>query len=134
MRTRMALVSAAVALALAPVPAAATASPHVGHASHTITYDRYSLMIDGHREWLWSAEFHYFRLPSQALWRDQLEKLDVPISGTSRSTASVYLRCCTDHFSPERFTRSPSEIATAMSDLPRLPAAILRRVWPRSRR
>jgi len=41
---------------------------------HTITYDRYSLMIDGERVWLWSAEFHYFRLPDPELWRDQLEK------------------------------------------------------------
>lgn len=24
--------------------------------------------------WLWSGEFHYFRLPNPALWRDQLEK------------------------------------------------------------
>jgi beta-galactosidase GanA len=40
----------------------------------TVTYDRYSLMIDGQRVWLWSAEFHYFRLPDPELWRDQLEK------------------------------------------------------------
>ena len=25
--------------------------------------------------WLWSAEFHYFRLPNPDLWRDKLEKL-----------------------------------------------------------
>ncbi|HEV8559903.1 MAG TPA: beta-galactosidase, partial [Actinophytocola sp.] len=29
---------------------------------------------DGQRVWLWSAEFHYFRLPDPDLWRDQLEK------------------------------------------------------------
>jgi beta-galactosidase GanA len=39
-----------------------------------VTYDRYSLMLDGERVWLWSGEFHYFRLPSPALWREQLEK------------------------------------------------------------
>lgn len=55
-------------------------------ATHTITYDRYSLMIDGHREWLWSAEFHYYRLPSQDLWRDQLEKL----KATGFNAVSLY--------------------------------------------
>jgi beta-galactosidase GanA len=43
--------------------------------SHTITYDRYSFSLDGQRVWLWSAEFHYYRLPNPDLWRDQLEKL-----------------------------------------------------------
>jgi beta-galactosidase GanA len=44
-------------------------------ASHSIAHDRYSLSIDGKRIWLWSAEFHYFRLPAPELWRDVLEKL-----------------------------------------------------------
>ena len=43
--------------------------------SHTVTYDGYSFMIDGKRTYLWSGEFHYFRLPSQDLWRDVLEKM-----------------------------------------------------------
>jgi beta-galactosidase GanA len=42
--------------------------------SHTITYDRYSLKIDGKRQYIWSGEFHPFRLPSPDLWRDVLEK------------------------------------------------------------
>ena len=46
-----------------------------GRATHTVTYDRYSFSLDGHRVWLWSAEFHYYRLPNPDLWRDQLEKL-----------------------------------------------------------
>jgi glycosyl hydrolase family 35 len=45
-----------------------------GRQTHTIDYDRYSFSIDGERVWLWSAEFHYFRLPNPDLWRDQLEK------------------------------------------------------------
>jgi beta-galactosidase GanA len=56
--------------AAAPAPASGAA-----RATHTVTYDQYSLMIDGRRVWLWSAEFHYFRLPNPDLWRDQLEKL-----------------------------------------------------------
>jgi beta-galactosidase GanA len=85
MRTRVAMLVTALTLALAPAPAvpAAAAPPAAGH---TVTYDRYSLMIDGHREWLWSAEFHYFRLPSQDLWRDQLEKL----KATGFNAVSLY--------------------------------------------
>ncbi|TMQ19601.1 MAG: hypothetical protein E6J91_05915 [Deltaproteobacteria bacterium] len=43
-----------VAALVAPRPAAA--------ASHAITRDAYSLMIDGQRTFLWSGEFHPFRL------------------------------------------------------------------------
>jgi beta-galactosidase len=58
---------AALTLALAAAPA------HAAH--HTVTYDKYSFMLDGKRVWLWSGEFHYYRLPNPDLWRDQLEKL-----------------------------------------------------------
>jgi beta-galactosidase GanA len=61
------------------------ASP-VEAANHTITWDRYSLSIDGQRVWLWSAEFHYFRLPSPELWRDVLEKL----KATGFNAVSLY--------------------------------------------
>src|SRR3954447_27015031 len=44
-------------------------------ASHTVTFDKYSLMIDGQRTYVWSGEFHYWRLPSQDLWRDVLQKM-----------------------------------------------------------
>jgi beta-galactosidase GanA len=44
-------------------------------ATHTVGFDHYSLTIDGRRLYLWSAEFHYWRLPSPDLWRDVLEKL-----------------------------------------------------------
>jgi beta-galactosidase GanA len=54
---------------------AQAAGEHAGRRAHTIAYDRYSFSIDGQRVWLWSAEFHYFRLPNPDLWRDQLEKL-----------------------------------------------------------
>lgn len=40
-----------------------------------IAYDRYSLIIDGHREFIRSGAMHYFRLPSQELWKDRLFKL-----------------------------------------------------------
>ena len=50
------------------------ARPMVG-TPHTVTFDRYSLVIDGQRLYLWSGEFHYWRLPSPDLWRDVLEKM-----------------------------------------------------------
>jgi Glycosyl hydrolases family 35 len=58
-------------------PSQAGASPGVQQPAqaHTISWDRYSFLLDGERVWLWSAEFHYFRLPSPDLWRDQLQKL-----------------------------------------------------------
>jgi beta-galactosidase GanA len=40
-----------------------------------VTFDRYSLMVDGERILLWVGEFHYFRLPSPELWRDVLERI-----------------------------------------------------------
>jgi beta-galactosidase len=76
---RLFLLLAAGALVASTLPAQANVvddAPAVAPAgSHTISYDRYSLLIDGERVWLWSAEFHYYRLPNPDLWRDQLEKL-----------------------------------------------------------
>ncbi len=66
---RVALLLALLLVTGAATPAAAAAP------AHTVTYDRYSLKVDGERVFLWSGEFHYFRLPSPELWRDVLEKL-----------------------------------------------------------
>ncbi|MEU6848860.1 beta-galactosidase [Actinacidiphila alni] len=53
-----------------------TAAPAAApHAAHTVTYDDYSFMIDGKRTYLWGGEFHYYRLPSQDLWLDVLQKM-----------------------------------------------------------
>ncbi|MFB9834275.1 beta-galactosidase [Actinoallomurus acaciae] len=43
--------------------------------THSVTYDGYSFMIDGRRTYIWSGEFHYFRLPNQDLWRDVFQKM-----------------------------------------------------------
>ncbi|WP_329135084.1 beta-galactosidase [Streptomyces sp. NBC_01476] len=65
--------SAALSLAL---PTAAYATPqHRPTPPHTVTFDRYSVIIDGRRVPLWSGELHPFRLPSPSLWRDVLQKL-----------------------------------------------------------
>ncbi|MGQ3093886.1 MAG: beta-galactosidase [Roseateles sp.] len=41
----------------------------------TVAWDRHSLIIDGRREMIFGGEFHPFRLPSPALWRDVLQKM-----------------------------------------------------------
>ncbi len=63
---------------VAVLPQSARARPARGHGatvSHTITYDKYSLMIDGKRTFIWSGEFEYWRLPSPSLWLDILQKM-----------------------------------------------------------
>src|SRR3569832_1425192 len=62
------------ALVLALTGLAALGGPSAASPRHHVSYDRYSLTLDGHRLLLRSAEFHYFRLPSPDLWRDILEK------------------------------------------------------------
>ena len=42
---------------------------------HTVTFDGYSFLVDGKRTYLWSGEFHYFRLPSPRLWLDIFQKM-----------------------------------------------------------
>ncbi|KAK5700740.1 hypothetical protein LTR97_005257 [Elasticomyces elasticus] len=39
-----------------------------------VTWDEYSLMVNGERVYIFAGEFHYPRLPVPALWRDVLEK------------------------------------------------------------
>ena len=74
---------AALAAVLVAVGAAwpAAVSARTQHATsrtattHTVSYDHYSFIIDGRRTYLWSGEFHYFRLPSPDLWRDIFQKM-----------------------------------------------------------
>ncbi len=87
-RSRLtALVSAAVmALGLAAAPASAqplTGAPAAakpvankpGAQAHAVSFDGYSFKVDGQRVYLWSGEFHYFRLPSPSLWVDIFQKM-----------------------------------------------------------
>ncbi|MEN3308257.1 MAG: hypothetical protein V7603_4459 [Micromonosporaceae bacterium] len=77
LRYQMALIMTAALAATftTAAPRAWTAPPAAAPVSHTIGYDHYSLLLDGHRMYLWGAEFHYWRLPSPGLWRDVLQKL-----------------------------------------------------------
>ena len=80
----------------AATPAAAAAP------AHTVTYDRYSLKVDGERVFLWSGEFHYFRLPSPALWRDVLEK----IRAAGFNGVSLYFNWAYHSPAPGEYARS----------------------------
>ncbi|MDD5503069.1 MAG: beta-galactosidase [Candidatus Thermoplasmatota archaeon] len=42
---------------------------------HSVSFDRYSLLIDGEREFIASGEFNLYRCPSVEQWRDRLEKI-----------------------------------------------------------
>ena len=64
--------------------AAAATTPTAG--AHTVTYDGYSFKVDGRRTYLWSGEFHYFRLPSPGLWRDIFQKM----KAAGFNTTSLY--------------------------------------------
>jgi beta-galactosidase GanA len=64
----------ALAAGLPSSASAAGQSTPAGQA-HTVNYDGYSYLIDGQRVYLWSGEFHYFRLPNQDLWVDVLQKM-----------------------------------------------------------
>ncbi|GAA3341661.1 beta-galactosidase [Amorphoplanes nipponensis] len=87
-RRRLALaVTALLAAGAALLPAGpAPAVPPRPATAHTIGYDRYSLTIDGRRTFVWSGEFHPFRLPSPGLWRDVLQKM----KATGYNAVSVY--------------------------------------------
>jgi len=63
------------ARAATELPGRAGAGLGAGAAGHTITFDPYSLMVDGGRLFVWSGEFHPFRLPSPSLWLDILQKM-----------------------------------------------------------
>ncbi len=59
---------------LASIATSSSASAQAARG-HTISFDKYSLILDGQRTFIWSGEFHPFRLPSPSLWRDVLEKM-----------------------------------------------------------
>src|SRR6266581_3377495 len=53
---------------------------------HTVSFDGYSFLIDGQRTYIWSGEFHYFRLPSPDLWLDIFQKM----KAAGFNAASIY--------------------------------------------
>src|SRR3954469_8166814 len=53
----------------------ALAAPAARAETHTVSFDKYSLLVDGQRVFFWSGEFHPFRQPNPDLWRDILQKM-----------------------------------------------------------
>jgi beta-galactosidase GanA len=68
------------------VAAVVPANPPPAITVHSVTFDSYSFLIDGKRTYLWSGEFHPFRLPSPALWKDIFQKM----KAAGFNTASIY--------------------------------------------
>src|SRR3954466_8370820 len=66
------LAAAATVLGLS---AAIGSVPAQAATPHTVSFDGYSFIIDGQRTYIWSGEFHYFRLPSPDLWLDIFQKM-----------------------------------------------------------
>jgi beta-galactosidase GanA len=77
-------------------PAVTTAAATPAATTHTITYDSHSLIIDGQRTFIWSGEFHPFRLPSPSLWLDVLEKM----KASGYNAVSIYFDW--GYFSPKQ--------------------------------
>jgi len=63
------------AKAAAPSPALARVASQARGKPKKVTWDQYSLMVDGKRIVVWSGEIHPFRLPNPALWRDVIQKM-----------------------------------------------------------
>ena len=78
---RVAILSAV----LPPIPGLASRPARAATPSR-VTFDSQSLIIDGRRIYHWCGEFHYWRLPSPALWRDVLQKY----RAAGFTAASVY--------------------------------------------
>jgi beta-galactosidase GanA len=77
--TRFLLSALLVSLSLAaafPFASLEASASTPGKAVHTVTFDHYSLIVDGKRAFIYSGEFHPFRLPSPDLWRDVFEKME----------------------------------------------------------
>lgn len=51
-----------------------------------VTYDKYSLKVDGNRIFSWGGEMHPFRLPSPDLWRDVFQKM----KASGYNTVAIY--------------------------------------------
>lgn len=60
---------------------------HENGYSDSLTWDHYSLMVDGERTFVWSGEFHPWRIPVPEVWEDLLQK----IKSAGFNTVSIYL-------------------------------------------
>ncbi|KAG6844575.1 hypothetical protein H0H87_005790 [Tephrocybe sp. NHM501043] len=59
---------------------------HTDGFTDAVEWDHYSLFVIGRRTFVWSGEFHYWRIPVPEIWRDLLEK----IKAGGFNTVSIY--------------------------------------------
>lgn len=52
-----------------------------------LQWDHYSLIVDGQRTFVWSGEFHPWRIPVPEVWQDLLQK----IKSAGFNGVSIYL-------------------------------------------
>ncbi|CUA69706.1 hypothetical protein RSOLAG22IIIB_08633 [Rhizoctonia solani] len=69
------------------IPSPGSPGFYAGNSSAAVTFDQYSLLLNGKRVMILSGEFHPWRLPSTLLWRDVLEKL----KAEGFNAVSIYL-------------------------------------------
>jgi len=84
MRIKLPRLTSLLLMASAATMACATAAH--AEAPRTIAFDQYSFLVDGQRVYLWSGEFHPYRLPSPELWRDIFQKM----KAAGFNTTSIY--------------------------------------------
>ncbi|MGY4719196.1 beta-galactosidase [Naumannella huperziae] len=77
MMKRIVAIVVSVLCAVVALPQLASAEPVLPPVvdGRTVSYDGDSMIIDGKREYIYAAEYHYFRDPSPGVWRDKLEKV-----------------------------------------------------------
>ena len=80
-----ALLAGSAASSIAAPVSAPPADAHL-RAFGRVAFDRHSLILNGKPTFIWSSEFHYFRLPSPSLWRDILQKM----KASGLNTVSLY--------------------------------------------
>ncbi len=116
----------AAALLVAWLP---TSTPRLVHAqpAHTVTWDSHSLFVDGQRLFLYSGEFHYFRMPSPAEWKDRLEK----IKAAGLNAVSIYFDWQYHSSAPGQYDFSgPRDVDQLLSLTDRLGLYVIARVGP----
>jgi beta-galactosidase GanA len=73
-------------MALAALATTAPTTTARADTPHKVSFDGYSFLVDGARVYLWSGEFHPYRLPSPDLWRDIFQKM----KAAGFNTTSIY--------------------------------------------
>ncbi|KAF7314332.1 Glycoside hydrolase family 35 protein [Mycena kentingensis (nom. inval.)] len=82
----LALIAASACASLSALAQNSTWPVHDTGFSDAIQWDHYSLIVNGRRTFVWSGEFHYWRIPVPAVWKDILEK----IKAAGFNSISVY--------------------------------------------